>query len=81
MKIPDKIYITHYDIKALPEDERLGSFWHEGGASQATDIEYVRTGAILNWVKEQEKNLKYPTVSADAYQLALNMLKEKLSKL
>lgn len=81
MKIPNKIYITQYDINALPEDERLSSCWHEGGIIQATDIEYVRTDAILNWVKEQEKKLTYPTVSADAYQLALDMLKEKLSKL
>ena len=43
--------------------------------------EYVSVKAILKWIKEQEKNLEYHTVAADAYQLALDMLKEKLNSL
>ena len=43
--------------------------------------EYVSVEAIMKWIKEQEKNLKYHTVSADAYQLALTMLKEELNRL
>ena len=43
--------------------------------------EYVSVNAILKWIKEQEKNLKYHTVSADAYQLALDMLKEEINRL
>ena len=43
--------------------------------------EYVSTDAILRWVKKQEKNLKYRTVSADAYQLAIDMLKEEINRL
>ena len=76
MKAPDKIYVK---ISHPISDEYTEIIGFEEREDD-NDIEYVRTGAILEWIKEQEKNLKYHTVSADAYQLALDMLKEKIKK-
>ena len=67
MNPPDKIYV--------PSQSDLTC-----GIGDGTYC-YIREDAILKWIKEQEKNLKYHTVSADAYQLALDMLKEKLNSL
>jgi len=43
---PEKIYITNYDIPALPKEEQLSERWHEV-STQDTDIEYVRTDAFI----------------------------------
>lgn len=74
MKIPNKIYLQ----KEYPQNGILPN----GVDYEKTDnnIEYVKTSAILKWVAEQEKKLKYG-LSADAYQLALDMLKQKLERL
>lgn len=74
MKIPNKIYLQ----KEYPQNGILPN----GVDYEKTDnnIEYVKTSAILKWVSEQEKKLKYG-LSADAYQLALDMLKQKLERL
>ena len=47
---------------------------------QIKDEVFVRKNTILKWVKEQEEKLEYG-ISADAFQLALTMLKEKLESL
>lgn len=49
---PEKIYVTNYDISALPKDEQLSDRWHEV-STQDTDIEYARTDAFI------EKALAY----------------------
>jgi len=55
MEAPKKIYITNYDIPALPKDEQLSERWHEV-RTQDTDIEYTRTDAFIekaiNWLNE-----------------------------
>ena len=43
---PEKIYITNYDIEALPKNEQLSEHWHEV-STKDTDIEYVRTDAFI----------------------------------
>ena len=43
---PEKIYITNYDIEALPKNEQLSERWHEV-STKDTDIEYVRTDAFI----------------------------------
>ena len=43
---PEKIYITNFDIEALPKDEQLSERWHEV-RTQDTDIEYTRTDAFI----------------------------------
>ena len=70
--MPDKIYILCSGNGDLGD----ASLYPEGERSK----EYVRTDAILQWVKEQEAKLECG-ISADAFQLALNMLKEKLKSL
>lgn len=74
MKYPNKIYLE----KIYPQNGTLpiGVDYTKSEGN----IEYVKTSAIMEWVAEQEKDLKYG-LSADAYQLALDMLKEKLEKL
>ena len=74
MKSPNKIYLQ----KEYPQNGILPN----GVDYEKTDenIEYVKTSAILKWVAEQEKKLEYG-LSADAYQLALDMLKQKLERL
>ena len=74
MKSPNKIYLQ----KEYPQNGILPN----GVDYEKTDenIEYVKTSAILKWVAEQEKKLEYG-LSADAYQLALDMLKTKLERL
>ena len=39
---------------------------------------YICKDTLLDWIKEQEKELDYG-IAAHAYQLALDMLKEKLN--
>ena len=51
---PEKIYITNYDIEALPKNEQLSERWHEV-STKDTDIEYTRTDAFI------EKAEKYLT--------------------
>lgn len=46
MEAPEKIYITNFDIEALPKDEQLSERWHEV-RTQDTDIEYTRTDAFI----------------------------------
>ena len=74
MKYPNKIYLQ----KEYPQNGILPN----GVDYEKTDenIEYVKTSAILKWVAEQEKMLELG-LSAYAYQLALDMLKEKLERL
>ena len=43
---PEKIYITNYDIEALPKNEQLSERWHEV-STKDTDIEYTRTDAFI----------------------------------
>lgn len=43
---PEKIYITNYDIEALPKDEQLSERWGEVRI-QDSDIEYTRTDAFI----------------------------------
>lgn len=43
---PEKIYVSNFDIEALPKDEQLSERWHEV-STQDTDIEYTRTDAFL----------------------------------
>ena len=43
----EKIYITNYDIEALPKDEQSSEHWHEV-STQDTDIEYTRTDAFID---------------------------------
>lgn len=84
MKYPNKIYPE----KLYPNKIYLEKLYPDNGTlpigidyvKTDENIEYVKTSAIMEWVAEQEKNLKYG-LSADAYQLALDMLKEKLERL
>jgi len=46
MKVPEKIYISNFDIEALPENEQLSEHWHEV-STQDTDIEYIRTDVFI----------------------------------
>ena len=52
---PKKIYISNFDIEALPKNEQLSERWHEV-STQDTDIEYTRTDAFIEkaceWLKE-----------------------------
>lgn len=77
MKAPDKIYVKTSHPISDEYTEIIGFKDRENDS----DIEYVRTGAILKWVKEQESCLTVRTVSSDEFQLALDMLKQKLGKL
>ena len=43
---PEKIYISNFDIEALPKNEQLSERWHEV-STQDTDIEYTRTDAFM----------------------------------
>ena len=74
MKSPNKIYLQ----KEYPQNGILPN----GVDYEKTDenIEYVKTSAILKWVEKKKKKLEYG-LSADAYQLALDMLKTKLERL
>lgn len=76
MSTPDKIYIG-----TVPSAVDNATVYTTVSEDFPGAKEYVSTDAILRWVKKQEKNLKYRTVSADAYQLALTMLKEELNRL
>ena len=59
---PEKIYITNFDIEALPKDEQLSEHWHEV-STQDTDIEYTRTDAFIEylrkWVASHNENDYY----------------------
>ena len=66
MKAPEKIYIDGFSAFAT-EPIKNG-------------ITYIRKDALLKWADEQEKELEYG-ISADAYKLALDMLREKLNSL
>lgn len=77
MKAPDKIYVK---ISHPISDEYTEIIGFEEREDDS-DIEYIRTEAILKWVKEQESCLTVSSISSDAFQLALDMLKKKLSKL
>ena len=48
---PYKIYITNFDIEALPKEEQLSERWHEV-STQDTDIEYTRTDAFIEKADE-----------------------------
>lgn len=52
---PEKIYISNFDIEALPKNEQLSERWYEV-STQDTDIEYTRTDAFIEeaceWLKE-----------------------------
>ena len=75
MKVPNKIYAY------IPDDDYIGTCsTKKGEPHKYVNTVYVRKDAILKWVKEQEAELKYG-ISADAFQLALTMLKEKLESL
>lgn len=43
---PEKIYLSNFDIEALPKNEQLSERWHEV-RTQDTDIEYTRTDAFM----------------------------------
>lgn len=49
---PEKLYISNFDIEALPKYEQLSERWHEI-STQDTDIEYTRTDVFI------EKALKW----------------------
>lgn len=74
MKYPNKIYLE----KIYPQNGTLPIGVDYTKSEE--NIEYVKTSAILKWVAEQEEKLEYG-LSADAYQLALDMLKAKLERL
>lgn len=52
---PEKIYISNFDIEALPKSEQLSEYWHEV-STQNTDIEYIRSDVFIKkaceWLKE-----------------------------
>ncbi len=52
---PEKIYISNFDIEALPKSEQLSERWHEV-STEDTDIEYTRTDAFIEkateWLKK-----------------------------
>ena len=53
---PERIYITNFDIEALPKDEQLSERWGDVRI-QDTDIEYTRTDAFIEKACEWlEKN-------------------------
>lgn len=56
---PEKIYITNYDIEALPKNEQLSERWHEV-STKDTDIEYTRTNAFIEkateWLRKNADN-------------------------
>ena len=56
---PEKIYITNYDIEALPKNEQLSERWHEV-STKDTDIEYTRTDAFIEkateWLRKNADN-------------------------
>lgn len=52
MEAPEKIYVSNFNIEALPKNEQLSERWHEV-STQDTDIEYIRTDAFI------EKVIKY----------------------
>lgn len=43
---PEKIYISNFNIEALPKNEQLSERWYEV-STQDTDIEYTRTDAFI----------------------------------
>ena len=55
---PEKIYITNFDIEALPKDEQLSERWGEVRI-QDSDIEYTRTDAFIEkaceWLTKHAK--------------------------
>ncbi len=52
---PEKIYVSYFDIEALPKNERLSERWHEV-STQDTDIEYTRTDAFVEKAVEWLSN-------------------------
>lgn len=75
MKAPNKIYIAESLIK-----KPYGNEWSPTEYVSRENIEYIRKDAILKWAKEQEDKLEYG-IAAEAYKLALDMLREKLESL
>jgi hypothetical protein len=55
---PEKIYISNFDIEALPKNEQLSERWHEV-STQDTDIEYTRTDAFIEKVYTWLKNYAF----------------------
>ena len=75
MKAPDKIYAY------MPDDDYVGTCsTKKEEPHEYVNTVYIRKDAILEWADEQEKELEYG-ISADAYKLALDMLREKLNSL
>lgn len=55
---PEKIYISNFDIEALPKNEQLSERWYEV-RTQDTDIEYTRTDAFMEKAEKFfEENIK-----------------------
>lgn len=52
---PEKIYISNFDIEALPKSDQLSEHWHEV-STEDTDIEYIRSDVFIKkaceWLKE-----------------------------
>ena len=67
MKVPDYLFVRVKNNVLLDT-----SFVPTDGS-----ITYICKDTLLDWIKEQEKELDYG-IAADAYQLDLDMLKEKL---
>ena len=81
MDEPDKIYLAFKNgfiaqSSNVKEDANGNSIF----LKEHKPVEYIRKGAILKWIKEQEDKLEYG-ISADAYKLALDMLREKLESM
>lgn len=59
-EVPKKIYISNYDIEALPKNEQLSERWYEV-STQDTDIEYTRTDAFIEkarkWFEMQNEGV------------------------
>ena len=63
---PEKIYITNYDIEALPKNEQLSERWHEV-STQDTDIEYTRTDAFIEKACDFLKSYRQDTHDGMGY--------------
>ena len=66
---PEKIYISNFDIEALPKNEQLSERWHEV-STQDTDIEYTRTDAFI------EKACEFLFENYHGEKLSLRMIED-----
>lgn len=70
IEAPEKIYISNFDIEALPRNEQLSERWHEVN-TQDTDIEYTRTDTFIEkacgWLKENKDKYLYNTGEKGEY--------------